>query len=331
VDYTNAFVQARLDENVYMELPKLYGQQGKVLKLKRSVYGLAQSPLNWFMTLREGLERQGFRSSDLDLCLFIRDDVICLVYVDDCLFFAKDDSYIDEAIKSLQNSQDFGDNGFILQEEQDVAGFLGILMKKTNDGIELLQTGLIDRIVEAIGLTDGNSRVTPAEMMPLGSDLDGEPFNESWNYASIVGMLLYVASNSRPDIAYAVHSAARFTHAPKHSHGVALKRIVRYLIGTRDRGMLIRPTEELALDCYVDADFAGLYKVEDSQDPICVKSRTGFVITLGGAPVVWVSKLQTEIALSTLESEYIALSYAMRTLLPMRLLIEELADVLKVD
>ena len=76
--------------------------------------------------------------------------------------------------------------------------------------------------------------------------------------------------------------------------------------------MILKPDKTLKLDCYVDADFAGLYSVEDSQDPVCVKSRTGYVILMGNCPLVWVSKLQTEIALSTLKSEYIALSLAMR-------------------
>ena len=73
----------------------------------------------------------------------------------------------------------------------------------------------------------------------------------------------------------------------------------------------------------MDADFAGLYNFEDGQYPMCVKSRTGYVIRLGGCPLVWVSKLQREISLSTLEAEYIALSTAMRDLLPMKDLLKE--------
>jgi hypothetical protein len=84
-----------------------------------------------------------------------------------------------------------------------------------------------------------------------------------------------------------------------------------------------KPESELKLDCYVDADFAGLYNVEDAQDPVCVKSRTGYVLTLGNCPLIWVSKLQTEVALSTTEAEYIALSQSMRDLLPMRRLLQE--------
>jgi hypothetical protein len=83
------------------------------------------------------------------------------------------------------------------------------------------------------------------------------------------------------------------------------------------------------LDCYCDADFAGLYNVENHQDPVCVKSQTGFCLTLGDCPLLWVSKLQTEIALSTTEAEYIALSQAIRELLPMRELFQEVGTALQ--
>ena len=87
----------------------------------------------------------------------------------------------------------------------------------------------------------------------------------------------------------------------------------------------------LDLNCYVDADFAGLYGHEDAQDPVCVKSRTGYVFTLGDCPVAWASKLQTEISLSTTEAEYIALSQSMRELLPMRDFLKEVNAHLKLD
>jgi hypothetical protein len=332
VDYSNAFIQADLEEDVFIEMPRGYRQDGKVLRLKKSVYGLSQAPLTWFNKLKGGLLERGFRPSTLDPCLFISDNVICLVYVDDCLFFARDEKDIDKVIGELRCDDGTYESGrFDLNIEDDVAGFLGILMEKTESGIEMKQTGLIDRIIKATGLENANSVSTPALTKPVGADEDGPPCEESWSYSSVIGMLLYLAQNSRADIAFAVHSCARYSHKPKRSHEQAVKRIVRYLIGTRTRGMMIQPTEDLALDCYVDADYAGLWGVEDDQDPTCVKSRTGFVITLGGAPVLWISKLQTEICLSTLESEYVALSHAMRELLPMRLLVEELSDSLGVD
>ena len=81
----------------------------------------------------------------------------------------------------------------------------------------------------------------------------------------------------------------------------------------------------------MDADFAGLWGYEDDQDPVCVKSRTGYVLTLGNCPILWVSRLQSEIALSTLEAEYVALSMSMRELLPMRELLQEVGEQLKLD
>ena len=124
----------------------------------------------------------------------------------------------------------------------------------------------------------------------------------------MVGMLLYLASNSRPDIAFAVHQCARFTHCAKRLHEKAVKRRVLYLQGTKDKGLIMEPTERLMMDMYVDADFAGLWNGEDINDPICTKSRSGILLTIGNVPLLWKSKLQTETALSTMESKYIALS-----------------------
>jgi hypothetical protein len=126
-------------------------------------------------------------------------------------------------------------------------------------------------------------------------------------------MLLYL-EHSRPDISFATHQCARYTHSPKRSHEKALIRIERYLKGTLDKGLLLTPSEVLKIDCYPDADFAGLWNRDDVQDPHCVRSRTGYVINLADCPVLWKSCLQTEIALSTLEAEYFALSTSCRDL-----------------
>ena len=82
-----------------------------------------------------------------------------------------------------------------------------------------------------------------------------------------------------------------------------MKRICRYLQGTNDNGLVFNLSKKLVVDCYADADFAGLWGHEDPQDPICARSRTGFVVTFANCYLLWMSKLQTEIALSTLHSE----------------------------
>jgi hypothetical protein len=105
-------------------------------------------------------------------------------------------------------------------------------------------------------------------------------------------MLMYLSANTRPDIAYAVQQAARHTYAPRASHKVAVKRILHHLCGTRDKGVYFQPNRSNQIDCRVDADFAGLFGVEDGQDPVSVKSRTGYVIFFCGVPLLWVSKLR---------------------------------------
>ncbi|MGH3053588.1 MAG: reverse transcriptase domain-containing protein, partial [Gaiellaceae bacterium] len=242
---------------------------------------------------------------------------ICLVYVDDCLFFAKTNASIDKMIANLKKD-------FDLTVEADVSTYLGIKIKNTEDGcMELSQPYLIERVLEATHMTNCNGKATPAVTTPIGNDPEGDDRKEDWHYASIIGMLMFLQANTRPDISFAVHQCARFTHCPKRLHEEAVKHICRYLQRTKDKGIIFKPTKSFALDCYVDADFAGLWRYEDDQDPVCVRSRTGYVLIFGGCPLLWVSKLQTEIALSTTEAEYIALSQSMRDVLPMKRIISE--------
>ncbi len=91
--------------------------------------------------------------------------------------------------------------------------------------------------------------------------------------------------------------------------------------------MILHPRDDYTIDCYTDADFAGLWGHEHPEDPHCVRSRTGYVILLAGCPVLWVSKLQTEIALSTMEAEYVALSNACKDLFPIMDLVKEIGSV----
>ena len=161
-------------------------------------------------------------------------------------------------------------------------------------------------------MTDSNPNWTSASSTPLGSNPDGEPtMDEPWNYHSIIGMLLYLTTNTRPDYALAVSQAACFSHDPKQSQATAVKTIVRYLKRTHAKGMIVRPTGVLSLEDYVDASFAGNYAVEPARNPVSVKSRTGIIIFLAGCPLIWKSQIQSSIALSTFHSEYVGLSHSM--------------------
>ena len=316
IDFTLAFVHAPLDPGTYVEMPRGFEFDGMIMELNKNLYGLCNAPANFFYHLKGELEKRGFEAcKESEPCLFMNKKTGCmmLVYVDDCILFHKQEKVIDDVIHSLNNPTG-SQSGFDVGVEEDYAGFLGIDIKRHDDGsIELLQTGLIDRFLDAVELTAGtiNTRLEPAHKEPLGKDENGPPRREKWSYPSAIGMLLYLSSNSRPDIAYAVSQCARFNHCPKLVHEIAIKRIARYLKGTRDKGLILKPDSALSLEMYADADFAGLWSTEDPDDPICVRSRTGCVITLGGVPITWTSKLQTEIAVSTMHAEYIALSMSL--------------------
>ena len=262
--------------------------------------------------------------SKVDPCLFASDKVICVSYVDDLLFWAKDGDDI-EALTAMLRSK-----GLLLEPEDDAAGFLGVRLHRHADGkLEMRQTGLIDRVVEALGLDvkQASHKFTPSTGVPLVKDEDGEPMDGDFNYASVVGMLLYLSGHSRPDIAYAVNCCARFMFSQRKRHEVAIKRIGRYLKATRDKGLILNPSKELRVDCYADANFAGLYGYESTTDPTCVRSRTGFVITVANCPVLWVSRLQECTALSTMEAEVTALAHSCRELFPIMDLVAEVGGI----
>ena len=120
-----------------------------------------------------------------------------------------------------------------------------------------------------------------------------------------------------------VHQCARFNANPMSCHEESVKYIARYLLSSQDKGIHYKPDMTLVLECYVDADFAGGWSYSDHTNPECVLSRTGFVIMYAGCTLTRCSKLQTERALITTESEYIDLSQAMReVILFMNLMVE---------
>ena len=132
--------------------------------------------------------------------------------------------------------------------------------------------------------------------------------------------MLYLESNTRPDIFFDVHQYAHFTHNTKASHNTDAKRICWYLQGTKDNGILFNPSKKLVVGCYSDANVAVLWGHEDPQDPSCASSRTLFMVTYANCPLLWVSKLQTYISLSTINYENVALSHSIRELLPWKVL-----------
>ena len=212
--------------------------------------------------------------------------------------------------------------------------YLGVEVKELGDDtFELSQHHLIERIIEFFGLhgNDVKLRDTPVGKPLLNKDLDGVPRIEDWNYRAAVGMMNYLVQTSRPDLAMAVHQCARYNNNPMLSHEKAVKRIAKYLKGNIHRGIVYKNDKTRGLECYVDADFAGNWDKADSENAENYFSRTGYVIMYTGCPLVWARKLQTEVALSTAESEYIALSTALREVIPAMNLMRELNVIFPVN
>jgi hypothetical protein len=136
--------------------------------------------------------------------------------------------------------------------------------------------------------------------------------------------LNYLEKSTRPDISYAVHQCARFSASPKKEHAKALKWLGRYLIATKDKGLIFEPKEQ-SFDCHVDASFSGEWDSEGALEDIdTARSRTGYVISYANCPIIWTSKLQSQIALSSTEAEYLALSTALREVIPLMELVKEM-------
>ena len=346
IDFVLAFPQADLEEDIWMELPIGFEYddsddedntgRGRVdpnksrylLKLKKNLYGLKQASHNWYQHLKEGLMKRGLTPSAIDSCLYLKKGLAVLTYVDDCILVSTSQDTLDNFVKSLVE----GEEKFILTDEGDIDKFLGIEIQHYDDGsFELSQPHLIQRIVSEIGLGDDSkwgqaakSRSTPADKAILSKDSNGIKRKYTWKYRTAIGMLTYLQGNTRPDISVATHQCARFSMDPKRSHEVAVMKIGKYLRTSMDKGIIYKPDKKLGLECYVDADFAGGWQHADAESAESVMSRTGYILMYANCPIHWVSKLQTEIALSTAEAEYIALSQALREVIPMMEMMKEL-------
>ena len=291
IDFVLVFPQTELEVPVYMELPAGFNpinggtKRDCVLKVVTNLYGLKNASLNWFEKLKQGLENRNFRQSKIDSCVFIRDNCVILVYVDDCIIISPNSEVIDRFVKSMEN----GPENFILTDDGDLARFLGVKIEYKNDGsIEMTQSYLIQLILDLCGIESNkvNGRDTPVGKPLLHKDLKGLPRKLTWNYRSAVGMLGYLTGTSRAELAMAVHQCARFNNSSMLSHERAITRICRYLLSTKDKGMIYRPNHNLGLQCYVDTDVAGGWTQVDADNPENLMSRTGFVIMYARCPIL---------------------------------------------
>jgi hypothetical protein len=213
----------------------------------------------------ERLIKQGLTPSNFDPCLFLSSTIIVIIYFDDILIYGQKDKEIDDFITQMKTED------VALHKEGTAEGYLGVDIQRDGNKFTFTQTGLTKQIIESSGPDSKftTAVATPAEKAALGKDVDSPPASGQINYASVIGMLLYLG-HSCPDIAFATHQCARYTFAPKQSHKEALKRICRYLKGTLRNGLILCPSDDLKIDCYPDIYFSGLWNRDKVDDPHCV-------------------------------------------------------------
>jgi hypothetical protein len=329
IDYVLAYTQAEAEtDNLYMKIPKGFeindgNSDEYVLKIQKNIYGQKQAGRVWNKHLVSRLQAVGFKQSMIDECVFYRGRSIYVLYTDDSILAGPDEAELDEIVEAIKSA------GLDLTVEGDISDFLGVNIKKDSDGnVHLTQPHLIEQVLKVMRLDKSNVAVkqTPAASSKLlRRHLESQAFDGHYDYRSIVGKINYLEKSTRPDISCAIHQCARFGADPRQEHGKALSWLGRYLAGNKDKGLVFKPDPEQEFDCYVDADFSGNWNSEEaSDDPDTARSRTGYIITYANCPIIWASKLQTSIALSTTEAEYIALSTALREVIPLMELIEEM-------
>ena len=321
IDVTTAFLNGKLDKKVYMHQPNGYVCKGKekyVCKLTKSIYGLKQSPRCWNLTLDTYLKKLKFVQTASDPCIYYRKtggDIMYIgVYVDDIILAGKTVKQLEEIKRDLSQEFDIKDLG-------KLGYFLGmkVVQSEESQSIWIGQPAYAENLLRKHGMQDSKPTGTPidvnSKLQPATTKAD--PVNQT-EYQSAVGSLMYLAVSTRPDIAFAVNSLARFNSSPQKEHWTALKRVLRYLKGTLNHGIFYKQDGLNKCIGYSDADWAG-----DISDR---KSTSGYVFMLSGGAISWSSRKQKCVALSTAEAEYVALSSAVQECIWLRQLEAELGN-----
>ena len=300
MDVKTAFLNGDLDEEIYMVQPEGFvvpGQEEKVCKLVKALYGLKQAPKQWHDKFDKTMTGNGFHVNEGDSCVYFKHDshgcvIICL-YVDDMLIFGTDLDRVNETKQFLSSNFEMKDMG-----EADV--ILGVKIKRTPNGICLNQSHYVEKLLKKFDSFNVDPVKTPYDPSFHLKKNNGNPVNQS-EYARIIGSVMFLMNYTRPDIAYSVSRLSRYTHNPSSDHWIALRRLLRYLKGTADWGLHYSKFPGV-LEGFCDANW-----VSDNDE---VNSTSGYVFTLGGGAVSWKSCKQSCTAMSTMESEFIALELA---------------------
>jgi len=296
IDIKAAYLNAKLNEDIYMKLPEGEDNKNgkyKYCKLNKALYGLKQAGRAWNETLNNKLLKLNFQRLKSEPCLYIKNNygkIACLVavYVDDILITGTDTEII--------NTKNLLKENFEVTDVGKVNFIIGIKFEKLKNGYLIHQKRYLNEILEKFNI---NKYRECSNMMPIENELlRKKPFNPT-KYRQAIGSLLYIAICTRPDILFSVNKASRKSVNPTYEDWYNVLKIFRYLKGNKNYGLKFikeNNTNNLNLKAYVDADLGG--------DKDTRRSTTGYVLTVNGTPTTWYSKLQHCVSTSTAESEY---------------------------
>jgi transposase InsO family protein len=323
MDVKTAFLNGNLEEEIYMQQPEAFIEQGKenkVCRLQKSIYGLKQAGRSWYKKIDDFFLKLGFQRTHADCCVYHQEqeDIILLIaiYVDDLIILSNDlDSlnYLKAELSKKFEMKDLGEAHYILGIE--------VCRNRQEKSIRISQSKYIDDILRRFNMTDSLSVSTPLEIglklnkgMAPSSEEERKEM-ENIPYKSAVGSLMYAMLGTRPDICYAVGALSRFSSNPGATHWKAVKRVFKYLKGTKDFAIEYKADED-DLKGYSDADWAG--DIDDR------RSTTGYTFIIAAGAVTWSSKKQPTVALSTTEAEYMAITQAAKEAIWIGRLLSEL-------
>ncbi|SCZ99663.1 BZ3500_MvSof-1268-A1-R1_Chr3-1g06202 [Microbotryum saponariae] len=319
-DIDKAYLHGDLDHDIWMTAPRGFDlPSDKVLRLRRSIYGLKQAGRIWNRHIDASLRALGYTATGTDHCVYSwLDDRQCphyiALYVDDLLMISPELAEIERVISGL-------DQRYGVKRLGPAEYILGIQIRRFDDGsIALSQERYIMDVLARFHF-DTTTRGTTVPMTP-GLSLTAIPGQgteriRSW-YLQAIGSLLYISLGTRPDIAFAVSYLARFANNPGRRHWIAVKHILRYLRATY-RNELVYARGQ--------ARITGVVGYSDANWGACIDtsvSTMGYVFYIAGSAVSWSSKRQSRVADSTTDAEYLALSHAGKEGIYLSQLLEEL-------
>lgn len=311
IDIKNAYINSELCEEIYMRQPPGFtmGDNTKVLKLRKSLYGLKQSGNVWNECLNNVLIKMGFQRLESDPCVYRKgegkDMIIIAVYVDDILILALEQHKINEVKNSISESFDIEDIGKCKR-------IIGINVECEDGRVKIDQKHLITELINNSGMANCFCVRSPIDpnVKLLKCERPGQTeqcglVNET-TYRGIIGQLNYLASMTRPDLTFTVSYLSQFNSCPHTDHLEAARRAIKYLKGSQDFAITYRRSND-ELEGYVDADWGQCLNTR--------QSYSGSIVKLSGGPISWECKKQQCVSLSSTEAEYVAAAQALKEIL----------------